>query len=195
MELQHIDDASLVDLCISTADDRRVLNELVRRYGRLLLQTISWTFQRYSRADKEDKEDIFQEVFASLFENDSDKLKRFDSSRAGLGTYLATIARNATLNALKRRKKVEVELSENIVDDYIVDFSLVENAEVIEKINGLLEGFTANERLFYHLYFEECMPPEEVSKVMGVSLETVYSKKAKMVEKIKKGLKRVIEQI
>ena len=65
---------------------------------------------------------------------------------------------------------------------------------MMEKIRGMLVGFTAQERLFYHLYFEECMPPETVANVMGVTVGSVYSKKAKIIEKIRNGMRHVIKQ-
>lgn len=157
------------------------------------MQTITWTFQKYSAKDREETEDVFQEVFVSLFENDSRKLKAYVPGRAGLGTYLMTIARTSAINALNSRKKGRVEISENIIDEEN-GFLPVEDAEMMEKIRGMLVGFTAQERLFYHLYFEECMPPETIANVMGVTIESVYSKKAKIIEKIKKEMRHVIKQ-
>ena len=189
MQLHLTDDESLVALCVAQSSDKRVLNELISRYGRLVLQTITWTFQRYTVGNTEDIEDVFQEVFLSLFENDSVKLKAFDPCRAGLGAYLRCIARNLAINALHKREKGKVEMTENIIDEED-GFLAVENEEMMEKIRSMLVDFTGQERLFYHLYFEEFMPPETISDVMGVTVDSVYSKKAKIIEKIKKGLRR-----
>jgi RNA polymerase sigma-70 factor, ECF subfamily len=184
MQLHDADDESLVAQCVARSSDKRALNELIRRYGRLVMQTITWTFQKYSAKDREETEDVFQEVFVSLFEHDSRKLKAYVPGRAGLGTYLMTIARTSAINALNNRKKGRVEISENAIDEEN-GFLPVEDAEMMEKIRGMLVGFTAQERLFYQLYFEECMPPATIAKVMGVTVESVYSKKAKIIEKIK----------
>lgn len=194
MQLRHIEDESLVARCTACSTDKRVLNELIERYGRLIMQTITWTFQRYSAAEKEEAEDVFQEVFISLFENDAVKLKAYDPCKAGLGTYLMTIAKSAALNALNKRKRGRIGLSEDLLDETTDALSAVENADLLERMRILLNEFTANERLFYHLYFEECMPPDAVAKVMGVSMETVYSKKSKIVEKIRKGMRNVIKR-
>jgi RNA polymerase sigma factor (sigma-70 family) len=194
MQLFLTDDESLVAQCVARTSDKRVLNELIRRYGRLVLQTIAWTFQRYAAAYREDIEDVFQEVFISLFENDSVKLKGFDPCRAGLGTYLRTIARNTAINALHKRKKGNVEITDTIVDDED-GFLAVDDEEIMDKIRRMLAEFTAQERLFYHLYFEECMLPETISKVLGITVDSVYSKKAKFIGKIKKSLRHhVINQ-
>jgi DNA-directed RNA polymerase specialized sigma24 family protein len=82
MQLYHIDDKSLVALCVARSADKRVLNDLIGRYGRLVMQTIIWAFQKYSVKNKEETEDVFQEVFVSLFENDFKKLKAYEIGRA-----------------------------------------------------------------------------------------------------------------
>jgi RNA polymerase sigma-70 factor (ECF subfamily) len=193
MQLHHADDESLVAQCVARSSDKRALNELIRRYGRLVMQAITWTFQKYSATDREETEDVFQEVFVSLFEHDSRKLKAYVPGRAGLGTYLMTIARTSAINALNNRKKGRVDISDNLIDEED-GFLPVEDAEMMDKIRGMLVGFTMQERLFYHLYFEECMPPETVANVMGVTVDSVYSKKAKIIEKIRNGMRHVIKQ-
>jgi len=193
MQLHHADDQSLVALCVARASDKRVLNELIKRYGALVLQTITWTFQRYTASSKEDIEDVFQEVFISLFENESAKLKAYDRARAGLGTYLSCIARSLAINALNRRKKGNVEITDDIIDEDD-GFIVVDNEEMMDKIKSMLVEFTAQERLFFHLYFEECMPPETISNVMGVAVDSVYSKKTKIIGKIKNGLRHLMTQ-
>jgi RNA polymerase sigma-70 factor (ECF subfamily) len=193
MQLHHTDDESLVALCVAQSSDKRVLNELIRRYGRLVLQTITWTLQRYTASNKEDIEDFFQEVFTSLFENESAKLKAYDPCKAGLGAYLRCIARSTAINALNKRKKGNVEITENIVDAED-GFIVVDNEEMMGKVRSMLVDFTVQERLFFYLYFEECMPPETIANVMGVTVDSVYSKKAKIIDKIKKGLRHVMTQ-
>jgi RNA polymerase sigma-70 factor, ECF subfamily len=193
MQVHQADDASLVALCVARSTGKQALNELIGRFGRLVMQTITWTFQKYSATDREETEDVFQEVFVSLFENDFQKLKAYVPGRAGLGTYLMTIARTSAINALNNRKKGRLDISDNIIDQED-GFLPVEDAEMMEKIRGMLAGFTAQERLFYHFYFEECMPPDTVAKVLGVTVESVYSKKAKLIEKIKKSMRNIIKQ-
>jgi RNA polymerase sigma-70 factor (ECF subfamily) len=194
MNLHHIDDATLATLCVSRPTDRAIANELIRRYGPVVLQSITWTLKRFSIVDTQEVEDQFQEVFACLFEKGAGRLKGFDAAKAGLGTYLSVIARNRALNALRIRGPGTVELSDGIEDDRVVFLAAIEDSEMMARIRTLVAGFTANERLFYHLYFVESMPPEDVARVMAVSVESVYSKKAKLGDKLKRLMKKEIEQ-
>jgi RNA polymerase sigma-70 factor (ECF subfamily) len=185
MNHASFDDETLVKLCIQHQSDDVFTRELVERYGRLIMQTITWTFKRFSSAIREDIEDVFQEVFASLFKDQCSALARFDPKRASLGTYLCTIARNATINACKKKRVDIKEYIDSIGGGYLNPETLLENMDLMEQIESIRSLFSVKERLFFKFYFEDCMPPEEIADVLGVTIDTVYSKKAKIVEKLK----------
>jgi RNA polymerase sigma-70 factor (ECF subfamily) len=194
MNRTSCDDATLVSLCAAQRSDAAFPRELIDRYARLVMQTITWTFRRFSSDIREDVEDVFQEVFVSLFKDDCSALARFDPSRASLGTYLCTIARNATINAVKRKKRDSDEDVDAIGEDTLNPEALLEKKDARERIEALLPSLSANERLFFKLYFEDCMPPEEIAGVLNVSTDTVYSKKAKIQEKIRNLFPHPIEK-
>ena len=193
MNLVSCDDATLVNLCIRERGNAAFPRELINRYGRLVMQTITWTFKRFSSDIREDIEDVFQEVFVSLFKDNAGALLRFDPVRASLGTYLCAVARNATINACKKRK-CDDEYIDSIGNDYFNPEALLEKKDVKERIEALLPSLSVKERLFFKLYFEECMPPEEIAGILGVTIDTVYSKKAKIIEKIKHLYPQTIEK-
>jgi RNA polymerase sigma-70 factor, ECF subfamily len=194
MNSTSCDDATLVSLCAARGSSAAYPRELIDRYGRLVMQTITWTFRRFSSDVREDIEDVFQEVFVSLFKDRGSALLRFDPSRASLGTYLCTIARNATLNAVKRKKYDGDGDVDSIGEDSLNPEALLEKKDARERIEALMPSLSAKERLFFKLYFEDCMPPEEIAGVLRVSVDTVYSKKAKIQEKIKQLFPQPIEK-
>jgi RNA polymerase sigma-70 factor, ECF subfamily len=194
MNSTSCDDATLVTLCAEKGSDSAFPKELISRYGRLVMQTITWTFRRFARDNREDVEDVFQEVFVSLFKDHGSALLRFDPSRASLGTYLGTIARNATINALKRRKCDGDEDVDAIGEDSLNPEALLEKKDARQRIEALLPSLSVKERLFFKLYFEDCMPPEEIAGILNVSIDTVYSKKAKIQEKIRHIFPQPIEK-
>jgi RNA polymerase sigma factor (sigma-70 family) len=185
MDLRCINDASLVALCAEGAAGEPALAELVRRYGPLVLQTITWIFRRHCPAREAETQDVFQEVFVSLFKDNRRGLRKFDPGKAALGTYLAAIAKYASLNVLGSARKGMVELTDSIVDETAQTESDTERSERLGRIGEALAECTPNERLLHHLYFEEFMPPEAVAAVLDVTVESVYAKKAKLIEKIK----------
>ncbi len=188
------DDASLVKLCIQNRNDDAFPRELINRYGRLIMQTITWTFQRCSTVIREDTEDVFQEVFSSLFKDQCNALARFDSSRASLGTYLSVIAKNATINACKKKRYTIEEYTDSSGQEFENPEMMMEKKDVTEKIQASLPLLSVKERLFFKLYFEDYMPPEEIAGILGVTIETVYSKKAKIIDKLKQLLPQSVEK-
>jgi RNA polymerase sigma factor (sigma-70 family) len=64
----------------------------------------------------------------------------------------------------------------------------------MEQIGSLLSSLSVKERLFFKFYFEDCMPPEEIAGILGVTIDTVYSKKTKIIEKLKHLLPKPIEK-
>ena len=188
MNLVEADDATLIGLCIADKNNRRFARELIRRYGKIVMQIITWTFHRFAQVIHEDIEDVFQEVFTSLYKDQCKALVRFDPNRAQFGTYVSAIAKHSAINACKRKRYNEDEYTDTIEDDCLDIEKMLENKENIEKIHTVTNTLSTKEHLFYNLYFEEFMPPEEIAEVLTISVDTVYSKKAKIIEKVKSAL-------
>ena len=86
-------DIKLVQL--SVKGDGRAFEHLVKRhYMTVYKVSYKWC------GVKEDAEDITQEVFITVYQ----KLSTFDPMRAMFSTWLFTIARNKSINYLRRRK-------------------------------------------------------------------------------------------
>ncbi|PIE06245.1 MAG: RNA polymerase subunit sigma, partial [Sorangium cellulosum] len=54
----------------------------------------------------------------------------------------------------------------------------------------LLENFSAKDRFFVALYFDQGLDAEEVSRRMNISVKTVYSKKHKIRIRLERMLQR-----
>ena len=59
--------------------------------------------------------------------------------------------------------------------------------EIKEKI---IKELSAQDQLFLKLYYEKDLSPEEIAKNMNISVNTVYSKKARIREKFENSLKK-----
>ncbi len=47
-----------------------------------------------------------------------------------------------------------------------------------------LATFSERDRRFAHLYYDQAMAPKEIARKMGISVCTVYSKKAKLERRL-----------
>ena len=144
--------------------------------------------------NKEDAEDIVQEVFTDAFKNINDF--RFDSS---LGYWLKRITINKSINLLKK-KNINILNLENdnnyfdsiinenynfIIDDY--DETQTQNfvEMIIEALNELPDGY----RIIFSLYLLEGYSHQEIAQILNISESTSKTQYLRAKKKIKEILK------
>jgi RNA polymerase sigma factor (sigma-70 family) len=184
---QTIDEGALVARCLPPSAEGAACKELVRRYGRLVWYAIRWTARRFGcECPTQQTEDICQDTFLALFQDDCAALRKYDPERGRLGTLLAGIARNKTINWLKSSQRKSVP-----IDDLQLVFEgspeeQVEAGERREALSKAAAALSARDRLFYQLHFRDLLPPEQIAGILGIGVDTVYSKKAKIVEHLRR---------
>jgi RNA polymerase sigma-70 factor (ECF subfamily) len=121
------------------AGDRSAGDALVRRHSGLVAKTV-----RQAGADPEDVEDMVQDIFLRAFR----KANRYQSSKGRFTSWLATVARNDTLNHLRRRKASTVTLDEALIS---AGMTAMHGAEItmslMEAISQLKEPAQAISRM------------------------------------------------
>ena len=165
---------------------KRVINGDVDSFGLLV--------QRYQRPvismikniinDRHTCEDIAQEVFFAAYK----KLRTFDESQSKFSTWLFTIARNKSINYLRRKKIISFgKLPDNVESN--IDTDTAEQTELFEKLNGILEKLpNAQKRAFVLAEFEN-LSYEDIAQIEGIRLGTVRSRIHRAKKKIAKALK------
>jgi RNA polymerase sigma-70 factor (ECF subfamily) len=152
---------------------KHVLNEdvdsfriLVERYQRPVLSMI-----RRLIWDSHRSEEIGQDVFVAAFQ----KLSTFDPARSKFSTWLFTIARNMSINALKKKTPIAVEHLPEVPDsrDPSDEFS---DKELFAQMDQTLKALPGKlQRAFILAEFEQ-MPYEEIARIEGTRLGTVKSR-------------------
>jgi len=116
-------------------------------------------------------EDLSQEVFLKIWQNRND-LPHIQSIKA----YLFTVARNHTLNSLKKAFQSEVALSE-VVNSFAKTTNSIEeeidDKEYAQFLNHVLDGLPAKSRHIFKLCREEKKSYEEVAQAMSISKNAV----------------------
>jgi RNA polymerase sigma factor (sigma-70 family) len=178
-------DTELVRRCIEHPKDRGAVRAFLSRFAPVIRQTIGWVMCRSSAARPEDREDVFQEVCVALFRKDMDALRRFDPGQSCATTYLVTIARRLAINCARQRS-LHVAVPVDELDGALpAGDDAAESHERREIVERCLAECSPRDRLVYRLYFEDMAPPEAIARILGVGVDTVYSKKAKLIEKLK----------
>ncbi len=169
------------------------------RYERLIITCIKKVLHRYTALyGDEDIEDMVNTVCLNLIKDDFRKLRSYDASRGyKLSSWVGLIATNTAHDALRRREPIHRQLSPIDDDDGgtgQMDFAdagptpgeALEKREQWNTLVAAIQELPESDRQFLELYYEKELEPEEIAKVMGISVNTVYSRKNKVREKLRK---------
>ena len=152
---------------------KRVLNGdvdsfriLVERYQRPVLSMI-----RRLIWDSHRCEEIGQDVFVAAFQ----KLSTFDPARSQFSTWLFTIARNMSINALKKKAPITVDHLPEMLDSRNPsnEFS---DKEFFAQMDQTLKALPGKLQRAFVLAEMEQMPYEEIARIEGTRLGTVKSR-------------------
>ena len=138
-----------------------------------------------------DSDDITQEVFIKVWKN----LKKFDPEQS-FKTWLFSIARNTTIDWMRKRRNVNFSDLDNDIDSFeesikdpgpLADelVAITQNKTVVE---NLLETLPVNYRTVLILYYMEDMTFKEISKVLDKSIDTVKSQHRRALIQLKQML-------
>lgn len=188
----------LLSECISGS--REAWDIFVRRYSKLVYHAISKTLNLYNaHCPQEDIEDLYNSLFLALIENNNKKLKQFEGKNdCTLSSWIRLITVRRTIDFLRGQKPMasldeEDEESRSLMGT-IPDRSpsaddQLELSESENLIQEAVEELPSSDKLFMELYYRKELSPEEIAGILNVSVSTVYSKKNRVREKLKKILK------
>lgn len=129
-------------------------------------------------------EDLGQEVFLAVYQN----LASFDSARSHFSTWLYRIAKNKTLNAIKRKKPVYFgEVPESAGPGN--PFQDIVTAELHAEFDRILARMPATQRLAFVWSEIEQLPYQEIAEIEGISLASVKSRISRARQHFQNALK------
>ena len=123
--------------------------------------------------DREAAEDVTQEVFIKVWR----ALPGFDG-RASVSTWIYTIARNASLSALRARRP-QSSLSDPEVTEEVEGIDPVPSADVLAERSAILrlvDQLPAKQRQVIMLFYMEEQSHEEVASMLAMPVGTVKTR-------------------
>ena len=146
--------------------DTDALRALYARYGNVLFGLAFRTL-----GDRQLAEDCVQEVFVTAWRSAG----RYDPRRASVSTWLFAIARNKTVDALRRRSRRPVEpLPERWPDDEAPDAAeIVAAGDQGERVASALAELPPQQLEAVSLAYFEGLTQTEIAERLGVPLGTV----------------------
>jgi RNA polymerase sigma-70 factor (ECF subfamily) len=165
------------------------------RYERLVISCIRKVMQRWGAPfNEEDLEDIVSATALNIVKDDYKKLRVFDATRGyKLSSWIGLIATNSAHDALRRRAPTEVWSAVALDDTAPVRLEseeqlaseALEAEDEVRALRSAVAQLSPSDRLFVEYYFVQELEPEIIARLMSISINTVYSRKNKIREKLR----------
>jgi RNA polymerase sigma-70 factor, ECF subfamily len=175
--LNDADDMSLMTRIES--GQQEALSTLFDRYGNLVYSVALRVLK-----DPGDAEDVMQDIFIQIWKNPT----TFVSGRGSLGGWLLVVARNRSIDVLRRRKPYDdVELfalpsPANMANE-------AERHALLQRVRGVVQQLPEEQKHSVELAFFEGLTHSEIAEKTGEPLGTVKTRIRLALITIRKALK------
>ena len=185
MDNTDFNEGELLKGCIS--GNREKWDIFVKRYSKLIYHTIYKTLRVNDKpANPDDVNDLFQEVFTSLCAENSRKLRMFDPRKGcNLPSWIRMITVRMTIDHLRKNRPLASVDDLPIEPSQTGDQESIINKEAINYIRELLEKLPVKDKLLIELSFMRELPPEEVAQILRISVGAFYTRKNRIIDKLK----------
>lgn len=167
--------------------DQELYSEIIHRY-----QTKLTHYLRKFIRDKDELEDILQDVFIKAYHN----LYGFNTNKK-FSPWIYRIAHNEALNHIKKTSKFAFSLDEKeyeVVDEKMHLGTKVDNKLLKDKIGENLAKLKDKYREPIILYFFEQKTYEEISDIMHIPTSTVGTLISRGKKILKESLQKIYDQ-
>jgi RNA polymerase sigma-70 factor (ECF subfamily) len=158
------DDASL--LALLQAGNEQAMGLLYDRYSKIVFSVALRVLR-----DKASAEDVLQEIFMQIWRNPNS----FIAARGSLGGWLAVVARNRSIDSLRRKRP-----SESVEEIALASpYNLAEEAErnnMMERARAAIQLLPGEQRKTLEMAFFDGLTHSEIAEVTGDPLGTVKTR-------------------
>lgn len=187
-------DLEFVRKCVS--GDKQAWDEFVARYSRLIYNYIYSVLKvKGLTLGQAQAEDIFQEIFVYLSENNYKKLKTFQArNNSSLATWLRLIVINYAINYCRRLKSVVSLDQENedgfslkdiIVDDSPHILEILQDKEKISQLGECIDNLSEDDQYLLELYLHQDLTLNQIMKHLRLERGAIDMRKARIIARLK----------
>jgi RNA polymerase sigma factor (sigma-70 family) len=185
MEMPVVNEAQLLQGCI--AGDKQSWDIFVKHFSRLIYHSIYKTLRVNDKPTApDDVNDLFQDIFTAFCADRCKKLRVFDPEKGlTLSSWIRMIAVRTTIDHIRKSKDTASLEDIPIAPSQPGNQESVMDRESQESLQGLLEELPVKDKLLIELSYMRELPPEEVARMLHISVGAFYTRKNRIIEKLK----------
>ncbi|MPZ08848.1 MAG: sigma-70 family RNA polymerase sigma factor [Kiloniellaceae bacterium] len=165
------------DLEALLAGDKAAWDRFVARYAGVIFAAVRRRLVPAGRVS--DAEDVVQDVFVKICQNDFRLLRSYDAARAKITTWLTVVANSTAIDHLRRlrRRTEDIETQPESV--------LAVDPVVREEVRIPVGLLSPRQALVLELLYQRDLTPGEAAEVIGIDPQTVRSMHHKALVKLR----------
>jgi len=170
--------------------DKAAWDGFVQQFSSLVYSTIYKTLTlHHSDLGEHKVEDLYQEFFIAILQNDCRKLRQFRGDRGcALASWLRVVAARLTIDYLRRQRPADAEVTDAIASDQPDTPSALAAREEARILATALESLSARERLIIELAFRRSLSAEDSAAILKTSVGAFYTQKSRVLDKLREIL-------
>ena len=178
LSLEHKSIVEIIERCIE--GDSLSWSTFVEKYSGIICFTVNNTLKsKLKYYSPQHVDDICQNVFLRLVQNDKCLLKNYDPKKAKVTTWLMVISRSVTMDFLRKGVYCLAPLDDFINELQAPTDPVHEGLDIPEQL------LSPRQKLIIKLYFEDGLDISEISEFLGIKEQSVRSVKHKALIKLR----------
>lgn len=125
-----------------------------------------YRFAKSLLSDKQEAEDCVQEVFLKLWAR-KDSLDAIENVKS----FSMQMTRNLCLDKIKARKRVVLDIDQQVIRADIDLQRQLENADLVTRVEAIMKHLPEQQRSLIHLRNIEGIEMKEIAEITGLSVE------------------------
>lgn len=189
-----MDDLEFVRRCLSR--DKQAWDEFVSKYSRLIYNYIYSVLKvKGSLASEETVNDLFQEIFLILTQDNFKKLSSFKAKNGcTLATWLRQVTVNFTIDYLRKLKPAlsldqenddERSLKEILADDSPLASDTFHHQEKLLHLKDCIKALEKNDKYFLELHLNRGLALEDLKEHLRISRGAIDMRKHRIIQRLR----------
>ena len=178
--------------------DAAARRRFVEEYSGIVSYGVTVIFQQFGRPSRrEEIEDLCQDVFLALFDQDARKLRQYQGRNGcSLASWIRVVANRLTIDRLRREgRTVSLDDPDNWESARVRDAEpdgkpgpepQVEEAERASKVREMILQLPPKDQAFVQLFYFQGLPIEEVARTIGITTNAAYVRKMRLHDKLRR---------